>query len=71
VRSASSRTASATWRTDTTIDPASTDRASGQSWSSTVLPPMPSMNVGVYATCTGLPAASDAAKGAAVSTSQA
>src|SRR5262249_30221602 len=71
LRSASSLMAAAISASDTTSEPASRACASGHISASTLLPPMPSTKLGVYDTDWGAPAASEAASGAAVSTSAA
>ena len=68
-RTATTRTASATSASVETNDPARRPLASGHISGSTLFPPIPSTKLARYSTETGRPAASDAAKGAAVSTS--
>src|SRR4051794_27657256 len=70
-RSARVRTADATAATDTTREPASSVLASGHMSSNPPLPPIPSTKLGVGWIRIARPAASDAARGAAVSTSAA
>src|SRR5262249_17375042 len=61
----------ATWASETTSEPSSSDFASGHISSSTLLPPIPSTKLGVWSMPLAWPARSEAASGAAVSTSQA
>src|ERR1035437_2665392 len=71
LRSATNFMARAASSSVTTRAPSSRRRARSNMLRKTILLPMPSTNEGVYSTVRGSPAASDAARGAAVSTSAA